>query len=75
MKSFVKTICIGLVSITFIATAVSCGSGRTSAITPKGNRAVKVGYNPVAKKNEPVKKKFIIHNKQRHILGTKPVKK
>lgn len=74
MKSFLKSILLSISLLIFVASFASCASGRTNATSPKGDKAAKVAYNPVTKKNAPIRKKFIIKNKQRKILGTKPLK-
>jgi hypothetical protein len=74
MKSYLKSILLSISLLIFIVSFTSCASGRTNATSPKGDRAAKVAYNPVSQKKDPIRKKFIIKNKQRKILGTKPLK-
>jgi hypothetical protein len=75
MKSIFQKFWFGATLLVFIIIFTSCGGSRTSAIQPKGNKAAKVGWSPAQQKKEPVRKNFIIKNKQRNILGSKPVKR
>lgn len=75
MKSIVFKFWASTAVVFLLLVFASCSGSRTSATQPKGNRTAKVGWSPVQQKDEPVRKNFIIKNKQRKILGSKPVKR
>lgn len=68
MKAIIKTLVLILV-ISFTMVATSC-SKKSSAFSHSSNaRHNSTSYDPVQRKSQPVRKKYIVNGKRKAILG------
>ena len=70
MKVLYKVL-IAVLIVSFTASFSACSKKSYAGKSKKGTAA---GIDPVSKKSEPVRKNYIIPNKQKKILGTQKSK-
>ncbi len=74
MKPLIKLLIIFL-TISFSISSTSCSKKNHGYKYSNGPKYGASSYDPVARKDHPVRKKYIINNKRRNILGhEKPFK-
>jgi hypothetical protein len=68
MKALYKILLIVL-SVSFVLAGASCSSKKHGFNYKSDPKRGATSYDPVARKNQPVRKKFIVNGKRKAILG------